>query len=85
MREAVALLEPRGAQHARRVLDERQRVQHPHDAALEVAQPAERVGDRAEAVGVDARRHRVDGEVAPEQVLPQADERSTVGSAPGRV
>ncbi len=39
--------------------------------SLEVAQAAERVGDRAEALRVDARGHRVDREVAAEQVLPQ--------------
>ncbi len=46
-------------------------MQDPQRPPLEVGQPAEGVGDAAEAVGVDARGHRVDGEVAPEQVLPQ--------------
>jgi hypothetical protein len=67
--EPVAVLVADGAEDARGVLDEGQVVQHPHDAAAEVALAAVGVEQQTELGWEQRHGHGVDGEVPAVQVL----------------
>ena len=54
---------------ARRVVDEREVVEHAEHASVEIGTATVRIGEPAEVVGPQRRGHGVDGEVASEQVL----------------
>ena len=53
----------------RRVLDEREVVQHPDGLRHEVRAPAERVDEPAKVLGLEGRCHGVDREVAAVEIL----------------
>ena len=69
--EAVAVLVADRAEEPGRVVDEGQRVQDAHDSGLEVRPAAEEVDEVAERVALQRDGHRVDREVAAEEVLAQ--------------
>ncbi len=68
--EAVAVLVADRPEDPGRVLDEGQVVEDPDALRSEVAPASERVDEPAEVVALERGGHRVDREVAPEQVLP---------------
>ncbi len=70
--EPVPRLVADAAEDPRRVVDERQVVQHAQQACLQVGAAAERIDEASEVVRGERRGHRVDREVAPEEVLAQA-------------
>ena len=67
--EPVPVLVPDRAKDPRRVVDEREVVQDADHAGVEVGPAAERVDEPPEVVALERDRHRVDREVAPEEVL----------------
>ena len=67
--EAVAVLVAERAEEPRRVVDEREVVEHAEDARLEVAQAAEEVHEPSEVLALQRDGQRVDGEVAPVEIL----------------
>ena len=69
--EAQPCLVPDRSQEARRVLDEAQVVQHAHRLSIQVLEAAEEVVGGAEVLRPERRGHRIDGEVAPGEVVPQ--------------
>ena len=70
--EPVPRLVADAAEDPRRVVDEREVVEDAQDACLEIGATAVRIDEAAEVVGAERRGHRVDREVAPEEVLAQA-------------
>ena len=70
--EPVARLVADPAEDPRGVVDERQVVEDAEQARLEVGPPAEGVDQPPEVGGLQRRRHRIDREVAAEEVLAQA-------------
>jgi len=66
--KAKPLLEPRGAEDARRVIHETQAVQHPDAAVPQVALAAPEVQQLAERLRRQADRQRIDREIPPVQV-----------------
>ena len=68
--EAVPVLIADRAEDASGVVDEREVVEHADRPRLEIAPPAEGIDEPAEVGALERDRHRVDREVAAEQVLP---------------
>ena len=68
--EAVAVLVADRAEDPRRIVDEREVVQDADSLLLEIGAPTERIDEPAVVVALQRKRHRVDREVAPEEVLP---------------
>ena len=72
--QPVAALVPDRAEDPRRVVDEREVVEDAQRAPLEVAAAAERIDEAAEILRRERDGHRVQREVAPEEIL--ADRRT---------
>ncbi len=72
--QPVPALVPDRAEDPRRIVDEREVVEHAQRPLLEVAAAAERIDEPAQVLRRQRDRHRVQGEVAPEEIL--ADGRS---------
>ena len=67
--EAVPVLIADRAEDASGVVDEREVVEHADRPRLEIAPPAEGIDEPAEVGALERDRHRVDREIAPEEVL----------------
>ena len=70
--EAMTCLVPDATEDAGRVVDERQVVEDAQNTRVEIRAPAVRIDEPAEILGAQRRGHRVDREVAAEEVLAQA-------------
>ena len=68
-RKPVARLVADAAEDARRIVDEREVVEHAEHAGFEVGATAVRVDEASEVIGAEGCRHGVDREVAPEEIL----------------
>ena len=68
--EPVAVLVADRAEDPGRVVDERKVVQDANDPRLEIGEAAEEVDQASEVLTSEGHRHRIDGEVAPVEILP---------------